>query len=159
MTEDRMPRSSIDAILIVRVVSNYQSAGAVFQKLRGKGKKGGLTAFLFPPLRLSFASLTLLPPTPSSVLYSLSQKGPPSSSLRILVLVHKRIGCSGSAPTILLVLLLAAKSYEKQGGERGERGRGREGFGIEVEPLSHTKLCMPTAHGGSLCVSVENRLS
>ena len=64
---------------------------AVFQKLRGKGKKGGLTAFLFPPLRLSFASLTLLPPTPSSVLYSLSQKGPPSSSLRILVLVHKRI--------------------------------------------------------------------
>ena len=65
---------------------------AVFQKLRGKGKKGGLTAFFFPPLRLSFASLTLLPPTPSSVLYSLSQKGPPSSSsLRILVLVHKRI--------------------------------------------------------------------
>ena len=63
----------------------------MFQKLRGKGKKGGLTAFLFPPLRLSFASLTLLPPTPSSVLYSLSQKGPPSSSLRILVLVHKRI--------------------------------------------------------------------
>ena len=91
MTEDRMPRLVIDAILIVRVVSNYQSAGAVFQKLRGKGKKGGLTAFLFPPLRLSFASLTLLPPTPSSVLYSLSQKGPPSSSLRILVLVHKRI--------------------------------------------------------------------
>ena len=31
---------------------------------------------------------------------------------------------------------------------KGERGRGREGFGIEVEPLSHTKLCMPTAHGG-----------
>jgi hypothetical protein len=61
------------------------------EKLRGKGKKGGLTAFLFPPLRLSFASLTLLPPTLSSVLYSLSQKGPPSSSLRILVLVHKRI--------------------------------------------------------------------
>ena len=88
-----MPRLVIDAILIVRVVSNYQSPGAVlFQKLRGKGKKGGLTAFLFPPLRLSFASLTLLPPTPSSVLYSLSQKGPPSSSsLRILVLVHKRI--------------------------------------------------------------------
>ena len=49
MTEDRMPRLVIDAILIVRVVSNYQSAGAVFQKLRGKGKKGGLTAFLFPP--------------------------------------------------------------------------------------------------------------
>lgn len=60
MTEDRMPRLVIDAILIVRVVSNYQSAGAVCQKLRGKGKKGGLTAFLFPPLRLSFASLTLL---------------------------------------------------------------------------------------------------
>ena len=79
MTEDRMPRLVIDAILIVRVVSNYQSAGAVFQKLRGKGKKGGLTAFLFPPLRLSFASLTLLPPTPiARVLYSLSQKGPPS---------------------------------------------------------------------------------
>lgn len=32
MTEDRMPRLVIDAILIVRVVSNYQSAGAVGSK-------------------------------------------------------------------------------------------------------------------------------
>ena len=46
----------------------------------------------FSILRLGFASLTLLPPTPSSVLYSLCQKGPPFSSfLTILVLVHKRM--------------------------------------------------------------------
>ena len=51
MTEDRMPRLVIDAILIVRVVSNYQSAGAVFQKLRGKGQKGW-------PYCLPFSTLT-----------------------------------------------------------------------------------------------------
>ena len=80
-------------VLKIEILKNRKLKCLIFfQKLGGKGKKVGLTAFLFPSLLLSFASLTLLSPNPSSVLYILSPKGPSSfSSLHILVLKNKRI--------------------------------------------------------------------
>ena len=52
----------------------------------------------------------------------------------------------GSGPPLLGLFLTEIYSRVIEG--QNIREGGGEGFGIEVEPLSHTKLCMPTAHGG-----------